>query len=138
MLIWIGSRLRMKDRRQEIEMQHGKQRKRKIAHCHWGLKAVAEELCGAAYEEVMRHDKLYKSWQEQNPGVSKKDLQKLFIAKRWGRFVAPARATLAHMLTRPIDEKQKEEIMEMLVLDSTLIRGRKNPAMLAGTVIART
>jgi hypothetical protein len=45
-----------------------------------------------------------------------------------------ARATLGALLREPIDEKVKDEIVEILALDQTLIRGRKNPSVVMGEI----
>lgn len=101
---------------------------------------MAVELAGATYDMLMVDNLLYKTWRDQNPDLVRgpswdgKKLRERFVAKNWGKHIAAARATLVGLLQQPIDESLKEEIMEILALDSTLIRGRANPAILAGEV----
>lgn len=109
-------------------------KQQKISHCHKRIAKVAKELAGASYEELMSHDVLYKMWKKKNPGLEGKRLQLKFINDKWGLYVPAARATLTLLLREPIDERVKEEIMQILVLDSTLVRGRVSPAVIAGTV----
>ena len=72
-------------------------------------------MAGAFYEIMASEsNSFYKQWPQQ----------KSFCAERWGLFIEQARATLAHMLTLPIDEGQKEMIHEALVLDGNLHRNR--------------
>lgn len=112
----------------------------KISHCHRDVAKVAKELCAASYELVMGGSPLvYREWKRQNPelAANPKRLQAKFVARNWGKYVEAARATMTRLLTQPIDEAAKEHIMQVLTLDSTLIRGRVRPATLAGTVRAR-
>jgi hypothetical protein len=67
---------------------------------------------------------LYEVWKKRFPEKSSKELEEKFVQMYWPRCISFARATLTHLLTTPIDEAQKESIMEALQLDSTLMRGR--------------
>ncbi len=104
------------------------------AHCHKHIAKVAKELCRASYGELMSHDLLYKHWKMKHPGLASnpKKLEQQFVNQKWGMWIDAARTTLTLLLREPIDEKQKEEIMEILVLDSSLIKGRQNPARVTG------
>lgn len=106
------------------------------AHCHKLVAKVAQEAAGELYEKLMGDDEIYAEWKRQNPNLTPKQLESRFIAKNWGRCIDFARATLATMLRSPtVDEKLKEDIMEALVLDATLIRGRQQPAKVIGRVL---
>lgn len=113
---------------------------KKISHCHWRIAKVAKELARAAYQELMGSNVLYDAWKKRNPSLARnpKRLEQQFVNHRWGLFIEAARATLVGLLQEHnnpnIDEKAKEEIMEILALDSSLIRGRVNPAQVAGVV----
>ncbi len=116
-------------------------RERKISHCHKDVAKVAKGLCAASYEMCMGGSNLvYKEWKRQNPQIAEnpKRLLLAFVNRNWGKYIPAARATMARLLTSPIDESAKERIMEALTLDATLIRGRVNPAILAGTVAPKT
>jgi hypothetical protein len=95
------------------------------AHCHKLVAKVAQEAAGELYERLMGENLFFEEWKRQNPGLSPKALESRFISKNWGRCIGIARATLALLLRSPLDSKAKEDIMEALVLDSTLKRGRQ-------------
>lgn len=106
---------------------------RKIAHCHKQVRAVAKAACAEHYEMLMSSSNVvYQLWKMQNPGLTPKQLMQLFVNCHWGKCIDLARATMARLLTTPIDEATKLEIVDILALDSTLIYGRKNPSVLAG------
>lgn len=107
-------------------------KKQSSAHCHKQIAKTAKGLAEASYEELMSDNMLYEIWWKRNPGASAKTLRTLFVARNWGKYIPAARATLTLLLSEPIDEGLKEEIMEALVLDSTLIRGRQNPMTVLG------
>ena len=105
------------------------------AHCHKVIRKVAMEAAGELYERLMGDDQFYDAWRNQNPGLSPKQLETRFIAKNWGKCIDFARASLACMLSRPdVADSLKEDIVEVLTLDATLIRGRQHPAQILGTV----
>lgn len=114
----------------------GSQVKRKISHCHKSIRKVARELAAASYEILMGNDFVYKEWKRQHPDIADnpKRLLLMYVNKKWGLYIEAARATLVGVLQQPIDDKIKDEIMEILALDSTLIRGRVKPMELAGIV----
>ena len=109
---------------------------RNAVHCHRKLREVARELAATNYDELMSFDPLYSAWKKQNPGIAgnAKRLRLAFVNRKWGLYVEAARAMLATMLNGPLDEKVKEEIMQVLILDSTLMRGRVAPAAVIGSV----
>lgn len=112
---------------------------RKISHCHKAIAKVARNLAAATYQELMScSNQLYDVWKKQTPGLNDKQRQQLFVNRKWGMFIDAARATLTLQLRSPIDEKVKDEIMEILALDATLIRGRVNPAVVAGELQQKT
>ncbi len=105
------------------------------AHCHKAVAKVAKELAGVTYERVMGADNLvFSEWKRQNPDVAGNPvkLRWRFVMKNWGKHIDAARATLACQLRNPIDPALGEEIVEILALDSTLMKGRKNPVQVVG------
>ena len=102
------------------------------AHVHKELAKVAKAAANELYEVAMGDNLLRSTWKKQNPGRTERELRTRFVAKNWGKCIPFARATLAQLLTTPLDEEAKERIMEILVLDSTLIRGRKSPMQIVG------
>ena len=96
------------------------------AHCHKMLRKVAQELAGQLYEMLMSDNVLFEEWKKGNPGLSMKALEVRFIAKFWGKCLGEARATLALLLRdQTLPDQVKEDIMEALVLDASLTRGRQ-------------
>lgn len=112
--------------------------KRKIAHCHIRIREVAREACALHYEMLMSSSNVvYKIWKKQHPGLTPAALQRKFVDAHWGKCIELARATLGALLREPIDENTKEEIVQILALDQTLVKGRKNPAIVAGAITAK-
>ena len=103
-------------------------------HCHKMIKATAQELAGAMYEELMADDFMFTAWKKKCRGMHAKNLQKRFIARYWGSCIPIARATLTTMLRGTLDEAVKEEIYEALCLDATLIAQRAAGTQVAGSV----
>lgn len=110
------------------------------AHCHKHVAKIAKEAASASYDELMSQDILYSAWKKSNPDcvngptVNSVELRRRFVARNWGKYIPLARTTLGLLLSQPIDNKLKDEIVEILALDQTLIKGRVNPAVIAGSV----
>lgn len=105
----------------------------KSAHCHKKIREVAKAAAALHYEMLMSSSNVvYKMWKNQHPGLNAARLQQAFVNAHWSKCIELARATLGALLREPIDDITKDEIMQVLVLDSTLIPGRKNPALLMG------
>lgn len=110
------------------------QEPQKISHCHKKIREVAIALAEESYEAVMGNNWVRAEWKRQHPGMGEKALIKSFVSRNWPRYIPAARTTLTLLLRSPIDDKAKEEIMEVLTLDATLIRGRQNPAVVMGAL----
>jgi hypothetical protein len=109
------------------------------AHCHKLLASVAVNCAAELYENLMSDNVLYKAWKDQNPGLTSNQLARKFISKNWGQCLGIARATLARLLESPtISVEYKETIMEALVLDASLMKGRVDPAQIIGTTTGAT
>lgn len=107
------------------------------AHCHKRIAQVAKEAAANSYEELMHDNVLFSVWKAKNPSIAHdpKRLRQHFVNLRWGWYIDLARTTLALLLREPIDDKIKEEIVDILAKDSTLIRGRVNPVKVAGQLV---
>ena len=79
-------------------------------YCHKLLQETAEAMAQEVYQTLARNN----LWFKAHPN------QKAWVRKHWGNFIAAARATLAEMLARPIDEDQKTLISEALIADNPL------------------
>ena len=103
------------------------------AHCHVRVREVAQQAAGQLYERLMGDNYYYDLWKQQNPGLSPQELEKRFVEKNWGRCLDFARATLAAMLRSPnVNERLKDEIMDVLEKDWMLVKGRgRVPASMA-------
>ncbi len=93
-------------------------------HVHQQVADTAHALCHGLYDDLMRNDVLWAEWKHQNPGLSAKGLENLFVARNMSKCIPIARATLATMLNGPYDEAFKTRVHEALCLDATLMRGR--------------
>lgn len=106
------------------------------AHCHKILRDVAQEAAGQLYETVMGDNEVRAEWKRRWPNLSDKALERRFIARYWGHCLPFARATLATMLSpghvEGLDPAAADAIMEALVLDSTLRRGRGQQGQVLG------
>lgn len=107
-------------------------------HCHKLVAKQAKEAADELYEVLMKDNLMYGLWKKQNPGLNDKRLRLRFVARNWGRCIPFARATMARMLTMPIDEGLKETILEALSLDATLMRGRMRGEHVLGAVQQRS
>lgn len=95
--------------------------------CHRTVRDVAQAACGELYDTLMGDNLMYEMWRKQNPQLSGKQLETRFIAKNWAKCIPFARATLAHMLSRPdVDEKVKEQIHDVLIKESTIPVGGRS------------
>lgn len=94
------------------------------AHCHKLVAEVAKAAAHELFDTMMMDQVLWDLWRKRFPGMASKRLEERFVGMYWGKCIPFARATLARLLSEPIDEAQKESIMDALVLDSTLVRGR--------------
>ena len=103
-------------------------RRPRLTFCHKEVRKVAQAACHELYDVLMQDNRLYEEWKRQNPELSPHTLETRFVAKNWPRCIEFARATLAHMLTRAdINEKVKDQILEVLVLDASVPVGRTPP-----------
>lgn len=105
------------------------------AHCHVEVKKVAEGMAQALFEELMLRNEIFAQFKAQHAGLTTKQMETKFVAHLWPQLIEQARATLAGMLKSPaFSDDAKEEIMDILVKDATLVRGRKNPAQVLGAI----
>ena len=93
-------------------------------HCHRLVAQVAKEAAGELYETVMCDNAVRAEWKRLHPGLGPKALETEFIRTKWKHCIPFARATLAQLLTKPIDESLKAEIHLALVQDASLSFGR--------------
>ena len=106
-------------------------------HVHKLVAQVAKEAAGQLYDRLMGDNMIRKAWQDQNPEATEKELESRFISRNWGQCIPFARATLATMLTAPLDSRTKDDILEALVLDAQLVRGRAKPDQIMGAISGR-
>lgn len=105
----------------------------KISHAHKLVARTARESAAELYEIVMSANDVRAEWKRQNPGASERVLLSRFVEKNWVKCIPLARTALGLLLRQDsISEGQKEEIVEALALDTTLQRGRVEPATVLG------
>lgn len=108
-------------------------------HCHKLVAKIAREACAELYERLMGENVVRTEWKRQNPDCTEHQLLARFVNRNWSKCIPFARATLARLLTTSIDDKTKDEIMEALMLDQTLTRGRAdNAARVVGQISQRS
>lgn len=79
---------------------------------------TAKKLAAAFYEECAKRS---NSWYAKFPK------QEDFVNKQWGLWLKLARQALAEALkSETLDQDQKEKIVEALLLDNTLVKGRRD------------
>lgn len=102
---------------------------RKVSHAHQLVAQVARECANELYEAMMHDNAIRAAWVRRcGDGCSEPARRARFEAEYWPRCIGIARATLARLCANPtIAPERKEEIMEALVLDGTLMRGRREP-----------
>jgi hypothetical protein len=100
--------------------------RKRVSHAHSMVLDTAKEMAFELYEHMMRDNEWYATLKRLNPGLTPKQLEARFVLRIGPTLVEQARATLAGLLATPIDEKTKESIMSALLLDNTLVRGRKS------------
>lgn len=101
------------------------QRQQRISHAHTLVAETAKDMAHTLFEKTMQDNSFYSAFVANNPGRTLGELESLYITRMWPVLVEQARATLAGMLRSGIDEGVKERIMEALVLDNSLVRGRR-------------
>lgn len=98
---------------------------RPSGHCHEMIAETAKAMAHEVFDELMKRNDWWANWQNQNTDLSTiKELEVRWVEQTWGKFISEARGALAHQLTLRIDVAIKEQIMEALALDHSLIRGR--------------
>jgi hypothetical protein len=104
----------------------------KQVHVQEMVANTALEIANELYEDFMHNNDIRAQWKKTHPGASEKGLRSSFVKKYWPACIESARATLATMLTGPLDEAAKATIHEALVLDMTLKRGRNRASHVGG------
>lgn len=106
-------------------MIHSRDNFRPSAHAHHLVHETAVAMAHELYDTMMRDDHWFKYWKKENPGLGRAALEEAFVERNISKLLPQARASLARLLTSGgIDELQKEEIYDALLLDATLVRGR--------------
>lgn len=91
------------------------------ASCHKLIAETAKAMALEAADEALGlSNPLFKKLKEKYPEKSRGELLKLLAGKTWPSLIPQARATLAKMLTGPLDQGLKDQISSALILDNTL------------------
>lgn len=97
---------------------------KKVAHCHKMIAKTAQDMAHVLFDEMMSRDVIWTQFKRDHPGLTTKEAEEKFVAHMWPQLIESARATLASMLSGPYPDEMKEDIMDALVKDRTLMRGR--------------
>lgn len=95
------------------------------AHVHFLIAGVAQGMAHEVYAELMQRNDWYSLWKAEFPDLNSKQLEERWVSRNWGKFIEGARATLAGMLAQPLDEVQKQDILDALIKDASLKKGRR-------------
>ena len=93
-------------------------------HAHKLIVATAIEIAGAHFEAMATQNDWLRRMKAKYPGKKLSELQIIYIKLMTGTFLEQARATLAKMLNGPHSETLKAEILDALIKDNALNRGR--------------
>lgn len=89
--------------------------------CHKMVRAIAIEMAGALYDDVMKDNEIYKGWKLVCPDLTPTVTEALFIEMLWPKLVPQARATMARMLGTNLSEDLKQPIYRA-ILDDNMLR----------------
>ena len=96
--------------------------------CHKMVRAIAIEMAGALYDDVMKDNKIYEGWKRVCPDLTPTVTEALFIEMLWPKLVPQARATMAQMLGTALSEDLKRPIYEAILQDNALRLAAAAPA----------
>jgi len=106
---------------------------RPVVHAHKLVVQTAVQMAHELYDVMMQDNQWWATWLAQNPGASRKAMEKRFVRRNLPLLVPQARAALARCLhpgqSSSLTEPDKSRILEALVLDNQLVRGRAVPAL---------
>ena len=98
---------------------------RPSGHAHKLVRETAIAMCGELYDTMMQDNEWYDCWKRANPGANSRELFKRFLARNLSKLLPQARAAMTQILRTSADEQLKESVYEALLLDATLVRGRR-------------
>jgi hypothetical protein len=109
-----------------------RKRNRRLKHVHPMVAETAVEIIMESYDSLMHHDEHWSAFKRQFPDATSKELEQIYLEHNWGKGVEAARMTLARMLNPAaspgLDESSREKIHEALILDRSLMMGRRTDA----------
>ena len=100
-------------------------RKRRSVHAHKLIAETARVMAHELYDQLMLDNDHWQVWKDRYPDKSAKQLEEHFVYLTVPGLLGQARAALGAMLATPIDDALKDTILEALILDNTLGKGRK-------------
>lgn len=107
-------------------------RNRRLKHVHPMVADTAVEIIMESYDALMHHNEHWAAFKGQFPGANSKELEQIYLEHNWGKGVEAARHTLARMLdpamSPGLGDKEREQIHEALILDRSLMMGRRSDA----------
>ena len=86
--------------------------------CHKMVRAVAIEMAGALYDEIMKDNRVYGMWRAAYPALDAVAMEVAFIEMMWPKLIEQARATLAGMLHGREQSPLHDEIATALMDDN--------------------
>mgnify|MGYP001556543085 CR=1 FL=1 len=101
----------------------------KTLHAHKLVVETARKMAEAIYEELAKDNNWPKVKPELRAGLGHKIAREKFIQRNLAKFLGEARSTLTEMLNGHYPESLKEEILDALIKDASLMRGRGSATM---------
>jgi len=115
-----------------------RKRNRRLKHVHPMVADAAVDIIMESYDSLMHHNEHWAAFQGQFPGATPKELEQIYLEHNWGKGVEAARMTLARMLNPAmspgLDDSSREKIHEALILDRSLMMGRRTDAWAASGI----
>ena len=115
-----------------------RKRNRRLKHVHPMVADAAVGIIMESYDALMHHNEHWVAFKRQFPEATAKELEQIYLEHNWGKGVEAARTVLARMLDPAaapnIDEESREKIHEALVLDRSLMMGRRTDAWKASGI----
>lgn len=109
-----------------------RKRNRRLKHVHPMVADTAASIIMESYDALMHHDGHWAAFTKQFEGATAKELEQIYLEHNWGKGVEAARVTLARMLdpanSPGLDEEGRMKIHEALILDRSLMMGRRTDA----------
>lgn len=98
-------------------------------YAHKLIAETAVQMAHELYDTMMQDNQWWEQWKRQNPGASRKVMERRFVNRNIALLVPQARAALAKCLqpgqASGLSQAQRDEVAEALILDNELVSARQ-------------